>query len=72
MNNKEYLKNWLKLQFKEKMSFENYGTWHIDHIRPCSSFDLSLSEHQEACFHYTNLQPLWAKENLKKGKSHGQ
>ena len=52
------------------MSWDNYGThgWHIDHIRPCASFDLSDEEQQKICFHYTNLQPLWAEDNLKKSK----
>lgn len=50
------------------MSWENYGIrgWHIDHIKPCASFDLSIIEEQKECFHYTNLQPLWWHENLAK------
>lgn len=40
---------------------------YIDHIRPCSSFDLTDLEQQRQCFHYTNLQPLWRIENLSKG-----
>lgn len=65
----------LEGQFQEGMTWDNYGNpngdhtecWHIDHIRPCSSFDLTDSEQQKECFHYTNLQPLWAAENLSKG-----
>lgn len=58
----------LELQFKEGMTRENHGSkgWHLDHIRPCSSFDLSDPEEQKKCFHYTNLQPLWWWENLEK------
>ena len=41
--------------------------WHLDHIRPVSSFDLTDKEQQHQCFHYTNLQPLWATDNLTKG-----
>jgi len=59
----------LEKQFKPGMTWENYGKdgWHIDHIRPCASFDLSKLEEQKKCFHYTNLQPLWATENISKG-----
>ena len=56
--------------FQPEMTLENYGEWHIDHIRPCASFDLFDESQQRECFHYTNLQPLWAIDNLKKGKKH--
>ena len=62
----EFLKKHLENQFQSGMSWSNYGLWHIDHIRPCASFDLSKPEEQRKCFHYTNLQPLWAEENLRK------
>lgn len=64
------LKQHLESQFKEGMSWDNHGLhgWHIDHIIPCASFDLTNSEEQKKCFHYTNLQPLWANENISKGK----
>jgi hypothetical protein len=63
------LRKHLSAQFREGMSWENYGKfgWHIDHVRPCSSFDLSDPLQQCICFHYTNLQPLWWFENLAKG-----
>jgi hypothetical protein len=59
----------IQSQFKEGMTWENHGFygWHIDHIIPCSSFDLTDLEQQKKCFHYTNLQPLWWKDNISKG-----
>jgi len=60
----ENLKQHLEMQFKPEMTWDNYGKWHIDHIKPCASFDLSKPNEQQKCFHYTNLQPLWALENL--------
>tara|TARA_R110000823_G_C15782297_1_gene485223 strand:- start:59 stop:832 length:774 start_codon:yes stop_codon:yes gene_type:complete len=63
------LKHHLESQFKEGMTWENYGYegWHIDHIKPISSFDLSDTDQQLECFNHKNLQPLWAEENLSKG-----
>ena len=63
----DFLKTWIECKFKEGMTWENRHLWHIDHIKPCSSFDLTKPEEQAKCFHYTNLQPLWASENLSKG-----
>jgi hypothetical protein len=62
------LKFHLETQFTRDMSWDNYGPyWHIDHIKPLSSFDLTNREQfLEAC-HYTNLQPLYWEDNLKKG-----
>jgi len=64
----DFLKNYLESKFYANMSWDNYGSyWHIDHIRPCASFNLQNEEDQKICFHYSNLQPLTAKENLQKG-----
>ena len=65
----EALWSHLESMFADGMTRDNYGLdgWHIDHIRPCASFDLTDPEQQKECFHYTNLQPLWAEENMRKG-----
>lgn len=56
----------LECQFKEGQSWENYGEWHVDHVRPCASYDLSDPEQRKSCFNWKNLQPLWGEENLAK------
>ena len=63
----EEFKHHLESQFLPGMSWENYGLWHIDHRIPCSSFDLTESIQQRQCFHFSNQQPLWKQDNLKKG-----
>ncbi|SRR6266404_4681808 len=72
----EDLKIHIEAKFTQGMTWDNQGkSWHLDHIQPCASFDLSDPEQQRTCFHYTNLQPLGKKENMywgdevyKKGK----
>jgi hypothetical protein len=60
------LKKHLERLFQPGMSWDNQGKWHIDHVRPLSSFDLTNIEQLAMACHYTNLQPLWAEDNLKK------
>ena len=66
----EYLMNHLESQFDDSMGWYNHGFygWHIDHIKPCASFNLTDPEQQRVCFHFTNLQPLWAEDNMSKGR----
>lgn len=60
------LKVHLENKFLPDMTWENHGDWHIDHIKPLAKFDLTnLDQFKEAC-HYTNLQPLWAVDNISK------
>lgn len=61
------LKLYLEMQFASGMTWDNYGEWHIDHITPLSSFDLTCRMELLEAVHYTNLQPLWAEDNLRKG-----
>lgn len=64
------LKTHLEKQFKEGMSWDNYGSgWHVDHIVPRSFFKLTShnSEEFRKCWSLNNLQPLWARENISKG-----
>lgn len=61
----ETLKSHLSSKFKEGMNWDNYGKWHMDHIIPLSS--AKTEEEVYKLCHYTNLQPLWAADNLKKG-----
>jgi hypothetical protein len=67
-------KKYLESKFLPGMSWDNYGRWkrgtpmkwHVDHIKPCDVFDLTKPEEQRACFHWSNMQPMWANENCTK------
>lgn len=63
----EFLKQYLESKFQPGMTWDNI---HIDHIRPLASFDLTDPEQLKQACHYTNLQPLWPIDNLKKGAKH--
>ncbi len=63
-----FFKKYLEKLFTRGMTWKKYmeGKIHLDHIIPCSRFDLTKADQQKRCFHYSNLQPLWIKDNLKK------
>lgn len=64
----EFLSKWLETKFYGDISWENYGSvWHIDHVVPVAFFDLIDLEQQLICFHWSNLRPLYAETNEKKG-----
>jgi hypothetical protein len=81
LNNKTIETNWLfgcdilkfKLHieslFQDGMAWDNHGNkgWHIDHLIPVKMFDVTIDSERKKCFHYSNLQPLWAEDNRKKG-----
>jgi|TARA_R110002167_G_C12325337_1_gene619552 hypothetical protein len=64
----------IESQFTEGMTWENHGYygWHIDHIKPCTRFNLLLDTEQRDCFNYSNLQPLWASDNLSKSDKYNE
>lgn len=64
----EEFKKHLESLWLPGMSWNNHSLkgWHIDHIKPCAKFDLSKPEEQRECFHWSNMQPLWAFDNLSK------
>ena len=64
------LMDYLEGRFTEGMTRDNYGEWHVDHIRPLASFDFTGPDKEEQlhmAWNYTNLQPLWAADNMSKG-----
>lgn len=64
----DFLREHLQAQFSKGMAWNNFGAvWHIDHIQPLASFDLSDPQQLAIAGHYTNLRPMFAKANLKKG-----
>jgi len=65
--NIDFFKNQMELKFSKKMTWDNYGiVWHIDHIIPCAAFDHNDEKQISQCWHWTNMRPLIAKENLQK------
>lgn len=58
----------LEVQFKKGMDWGNYGSeWTIDHHIPITAFDFKNEKEQEACWHFSNLKPMWKRDNIRKG-----
>lgn len=70
----KFLKQYLESKFLPGMNWDNYGfgdnKWHVDHIKPLSLFNLDDKEQLMLANHYSNLQPLWQKDNLSKGNKY--
>lgn len=66
----EEFKKHIESKWQPGMTWDNYGKngWHIDHIIPCYRFDFSKEDDIKKCFHYSNMQPLWALDNMRKNK----
>lgn len=62
----EQLKTWFEYQFDDNMSWDNIGSWHIDHVMPCAQYDLTVETQLFQCFNWTNLRPCPAKVNISK------
>ena len=62
------LKDYLEKQFKDDMTWENYGVWHVDHKLPITSFEIQEMGDKEfmKCWCLDNLQPMWGEENIRK------
>ena len=69
---KRELRRHIESQFKPGMSWENFGDWEIDHITPVAFFDFSRASDFLACVHFSNLQPLWKRDNLRKRNRVGE
>lgn len=64
-------KRWMEFQFTPYMNWRNQGSyWHMDHIKPCDSFDLTNEEEQYECFNWKNIRPLYGPDNISKGNTY--
>lgn len=63
----DYFRKWIEYQFVDIISWDNHGNyWHLDHVKPCASFDLTIESEQQKCFHWKNIRPLEKGENMSK------
>lgn len=65
---KQFFRDYIEGLFKTGMTWENHGSngWHLDHVIPCSQFDLTKHKQLKQCFHYSNVQPLWYPDHIRK------
>ena len=64
-------RDWIEYQFDAYMDWTNHGTyWHLDHIKPCASFDMTIEEDRKICFNWINYRPLEKMENIKKSDNY--
>lgn len=63
---REQYKSYIEARFTAGMTWANYGQWEVDHIIPCRLFRPWDDIAQRTCFHHTNLQPLWKRDNIRK------
>lgn len=63
----QFFKEWIGSQFQDGMTWDNITLFHLDHSRPCASYNLLDPDQQKQCFRWVNFQPMWAKDNLSKG-----
>ena len=70
----EELINHLEKQFKDDMTWDNYGVWHVDHKLPITSFDIQGMGDEEfmKCWCLDNLQPMWGEENIRKSTNYSK
>lgn len=67
------LRSYIETRFQKGMNWNNRGKngWGPDHVIPCVCFDVTDDEQRRQCFHYTNLQPMWYRDNLTKNSAWG-
>ena len=63
-----FFRDYIESKFSHGMTWDNYGEWHLDHVIPLASFDLTDKKQVLAACHYTNISPLWATQNIRKGR----
>jgi hypothetical protein len=64
----DFFKKWIEFQFDETMTWENHGEWHFDHVKPCSSFDLTKIEEQQILFLLEKFSPIGKNRKFEKEK----